>query len=70
MYTGVEVIKHVQEIRTTDRSKRHYECPICGFGKVHIDSAVFYGSCDECGATLIDFKPLPHQEDFLRNDSP
>lgn len=43
---------------------RVYECPICHTGKVHINSELFYGRCDNCKATLIDYQPLAHQEAF------
>ena len=65
---------HVQEILLNKKYKRIdledplyrvYECPICGNGKVHIEKSVFYGRCNQCNATVIDFVPLPHQEDYF-----
>ena len=43
---------------------RVYECPICHTGKVRINSELFYGRCNNCKATLIDYQPLAHQEAF------
>lgn len=52
---------YVERLESTDATARFYRCPICGFGKVRIEASVFYGRCDECNATLIDYNPAPHQ---------
>lgn len=54
----------VERIKEYDPTARHYRCPVCGFGEVKIDESVFYGRCDECSATVIDYAPAPHQEAF------
>lgn len=43
---------------------RYYTCPVCKVGDVKVAHDVFYGKCDRCEATLIDYVPLPHQQDF------
>lgn len=45
---------------------REYVCPLCG-GVIGVQENVFYGRCTGCLATLIDYKPAPHQEDFHRS---
>lgn len=40
-----------------------YRCPLCG-GEIKVHDNVFYGKCDACSATLIDYKPAPHQVAF------
>lgn len=42
---------------------KEYECPLCG-GVIRVADGVFYGQCIACKATLIDYKPLPHQRHF------
>jgi PBSX family phage terminase large subunit len=46
---------------------RLYDCPICHSGDVLVREDVFYGRCDNCGATLIDYLPFPHQEAFHKS---
>lgn len=43
---------------------RLYQCPVCNTGEVTVKDNVFYGRCDNCGATLIDYQPLEHQQAF------
>lgn len=47
-----------------DENSRVYECPICKMGEIKIKDNLFYGRCDRCKGTLIDYIPLPHQESF------
>ena len=54
--------------RDVDGSKI-YQCPVCGTGTVIIKDDVFYGRCEMCEATLIDYMPLPHQEAFHADDA-
>lgn len=49
-----------------DDNNRIYTCPLCG-GKVKVLDNTFYGRCDTCLATLIDYKPQPHQVDFHKS---
>jgi len=63
--TRVEVFKPYKRIELSDPLYRVYECPVCHNGKTRVEKSVFYGRCDQCGATLIDFVPLPHQEDYF-----
>lgn len=53
-------------IRFNDEGYKEYKCPICG-GKVLVHDSVFYGRCDSCLATVIDYKPAPHQMDFHKS---
>lgn len=59
----------LKQIDETNETARVYECPVCGKGQIHVDKSVFYGRCNVCEATLIDFKPLPHQQDFLSSNT-
>jgi PBSX family phage terminase large subunit len=54
----------IERLLKYDQTARYYRCPVCGFGEVRIDDAVFYGRCDECNATIIDYIPASHQEAF------
>lgn len=57
----------LDRIDTTNQTHRVYTCPVCKMGRVDVERSVYYGKCDRCDATLIDFVPLPHQEDFLKS---
>src|SRR5574344_1102879 len=46
-----------------NEGNRLYDCPLCG-GEVVVGANVFYGRCKTCLATLIDYKPSPHQIAF------
>lgn len=54
----VEIKYHDEE------NNRVYDCPVCSMGEIRVKDNVFYGRCDRCKATLIDYVPLPHQEAF------
>lgn len=56
--------KKIKVKRFGEESERVYDCPICKTGEVTVPDDVFFGRCDLCGATLIDYKPLFHQESF------
>ena len=43
-----------------------YKCPLCG-GEIKVHESVFYGRCDTCLATLISYKPAPHQVNFHKS---
>jgi len=47
-----------------DFGNRIYKCPVCHSGIVRVKDNVFYGRCELCKATLIDYAPLQHQEAF------
>lgn len=49
-----------------DEAGRQYVCPFCG-DTVTVNKDVFYGRCPACHATIIDYKPLPHQIDFHKS---
>jgi PBSX family phage terminase large subunit len=53
--------------RLDSEDNRIYDCPICHTGEVTVGDDVFYGKCDNCGATLIDYVPLQHQEAFHKS---
>jgi len=56
--------RRIEKIDSVDLTASYYKCPMCGTGTVKIDNSVFYGRCDVCGATLINYEPAPHQEAF------
>jgi len=54
----------VRRKRIDDDGSRVYDCPVCRSGEVKIKDNVFYGKCEVCNATMMDYKPLDHQEAF------
>ena len=50
----------------SDDGYKLYKCPLCG-GEIKVHESVFYGRCDTCLATLIDYKPCAHQVDFHKS---
>ncbi len=56
-------INELKFIEYSDEGYRVYECPLCG-GKIKVHDSVFYGRCDSCLCTLLDYKPSPHQVAF------
>ena len=54
----------LQFVEYSEDNHRVYKCPMCGSGTIKVHDSVFYGRCDSCLATLIDYKPLPHQVKF------
>lgn len=57
-------VDELQFIEFSEDNYRIYKCPLCSSGKVKVHDSVFYGRCDTCLATLIDYKPAPHQVNF------
>lgn len=55
--------------RRDDEGNRIYECPVCFSGEVKVFDHLFYGRCDNCNATLIDYKPFQHQEAFHQSSA-
>lgn len=53
-------------IKYTDDGYKLYKCPLCG-GEIKVHESVFYGRCSACLATLIDYKPAPHQLAFHKS---
>ena len=47
-----------------DDGSRVYACPVCKTGIVKVKDNVFYGKCELCNATMMDYTPLQHQEAF------
>ena len=60
-------IEDIVPIKTDTEGNKYYLCPVCHTGTVKVSDSVFYGRCDNCDATLIDYKPLPHQEAFHKS---
>jgi PBSX family phage terminase large subunit len=56
-------VDELEFIGYSDEGNRLYTCPLCG-GQITVGRDVFYGRCDTCLATLIDYKPAPHQVAF------
>lgn len=55
----------VKPVLIHDDGDKVYDCPVCGASKsILVDKDVYYGQCNTCSATLIDYKPLPHQVAF------
>lgn len=53
-------------VRYDDEGFKHYICPLCG-GDVKVHESVFYGRCEACLATVLDYSPAPHQVDFHKS---
>lgn len=47
----------------SETGHRVYKCPMCG-GEIRVHESVFYGRCNSCLVTLIDYKPAPYQVKF------
>ena len=60
--------KSLRFIGYNNEEGREYQCPFCG-DKVIVNKDVFYGRCPACHATIIDYKPLPHQIDFHKSSA-
>jgi phage terminase large subunit len=60
----METSKLVKKLGISDSGERLYLCPVCDEGNVAVKENAFYGRCDHCNATLLDYEPLPHQEAF------
>lgn len=59
-------IDELKFIEFSDEGYRIYKCPLCG-GTIKVHDSVFYGRCDTCLATLIDYVPAPHQVEFHKS---
>jgi rubrerythrin len=68
-YTGEHNLESPKHIGFGQNGQRKYECPICG-DTVITKPNTFYGRCPSCKATLIDYKPLPHQIEFHKSSAP
>jgi PBSX family phage terminase large subunit len=56
--------KRIRPYKQDPEGNRHYNCPVCGAGNIKVDQNLFYGRCDRCSLTLVDYVPLEHQEAF------
>lgn len=56
-------LKELNFIGYDEAGNKEYDCPLCD-GSVKVGRDVFYGKCNACQATLIDYKPLYYQEYF------
>lgn len=59
-------LDELQFVEFSDDGYKIYKCPLCN-GTIKVHDSVFYGRCDTCLATLIDYKPLPHQINFHKS---
>lgn len=48
-----------------------FECPHCGSGEIFINkrNPKQYGYCPLCGTAVINYVPLPHQEDLHKSNA-
>lgn len=60
------IVDDLKFVKIDEDGFRVYVCPICG-GEVKVHESVFYGRCSACLATLIDYKPAPHQVAFHKS---
>lgn len=58
--------KPLESLGTDKEESRMYKCPNCD-NVVKIQKDVFYGRCQTCKLTVIDYKPLPHQKEFHKS---
>lgn len=58
----------LKQIGFDDNENRVYICPFCG-DHITVFKDIFYGRCSACKATLIDYKPFPHQNDFHKSSA-
>jgi phage terminase large subunit len=56
--------KLVNRLGVNENNERGYDCPVCNEGEIWIKDNVFYGKCNHCNATLMDYEALPHQLAF------
>ena len=56
-------LEELKFLEFSDDGYRIYKCPLGG-GQIKVHDSVFYGRCDTCLATLIDYKPAKHQMEF------
>jgi ribosomal protein L37AE/L43A len=66
---NIDANKKVRLLKLDEEGNRHYRCPVCDVGLVKIRDDLFYGRCDNCNATLIDYIPLLHQEAFHKSNA-
>ena len=62
--TNLTINQYVKKLDRSDKSATYYACPKCATGEVRVDNAVFYGRCNECNATIVNYVPEEHQEAF------
>lgn len=59
-------IDELKFIKLDDDHYKNYVCPLCG-GTIKVHDSVFYGRCDTCLVTLLDYKPATHQVNFHKS---
>lgn len=59
-------VDELKFVKYDDNGYKIYVCPLCG-GELKIHESVFYGRCSACLATLLDYKPAPHQVAFHKS---
>lgn len=59
-------ISNLVFLHIDENGYKNYKCPMCG-GVAKVHESVFYGRCEACLATIIDYKPAPHQVDFHKS---
>jgi len=67
---GRNYLPHIEDIKHNmidEEGNKYYTCPVCRTGQVKVKDSLFYGKCDNCEATMINYKPLKHQEDFHKS---
>jgi len=47
---------------------RLYTCPLCS-NRMKVQKNLFYGKCEICQATIIDYTPMPHQVNFHKSNA-
>ena len=63
----IEIQQRIRMKYIDDEMRRVYDCPTCQIDEIKIPDHVFYGRCPTCKLTLIDYKPLEHQEKFHKS---
>lgn len=65
----MDISTKIPLLKKDEEGNRIYDCPVCKSGIITVRDDVFYGKCDNCEATLVDYKPLQHQEAFHKSSA-
>lgn len=60
--------KPLKHLGVDEQEHRLYKCPACD-STVKVRKDVFYGRCQMCKLTVIDYNPLPHQKEFHKSNA-